>query len=200
MYRLLTSLALFLCLAHTGNAQLSADFTLGKLGGCSPLVVSFQATTNSPNASFTWDLGNGNSATTANPQAIFTTIGSYTVTLTVSAGGQTMSASHVVTVYAPPTVSFTASSNLVCSTPVNFSGVGQAADGSSLTGWLWDFGDGSSQQTTATPTHTFSGQGLFTVSLTVSDDHGCTAIVLQPNLIKVLPPLTAGFGSDKSVV
>jgi gliding motility-associated-like protein len=200
MHRLLTSLALFLCLAHTGNAQLSADFTANHLGGCSPLVVSFQATTNSSDASYAWDLGNGNSASTANPQAIYTTTGSYTVTLTVSSGGQTMSASHVVSVYAPPTVAFTASNNLVCSTPVNFTASGQAADGSGLTGWLWDFGDGSSQQTTATPTHTFSGQGLFTVSLTVSDNHGCTASVLQPNLIKVLAPLTAAFGSDKSVL
>jgi len=200
MYRLLTSLALFLCLAHTGNAQLSADFTMSTTGGCSPVLVSLQAITNQPNTTFTWDLGNGNTATTANPQAIFTTTGSYTVTLTVSANEQTMSASHVVTVYAPPTVNFTASSSVVCSTPVNFTASGQAADGSALVSYLWDFGDGTAQQTTATPTHTFAAQGMMTVSLTVADNHGCTASALQPNLIRVLPPLTAAFTADKSVL
>lgn len=202
MYRLLTSLCLFLCLAPRGLAQLSVDFSNSKSGGCSPLVVTFTPTLygSSAGATYQWDLGNGNTSTTANPQAIYTTVGTYTVTLTVSSGGRSASASHPVTVYASPTAGFAASANLVCSTPVTFTSNSQAGDGSYLTGWLWDFGDGSTQNASSTVTHPYTTVGTMTVSLTVSDNHGCTASATQSNLIKVLPPLTAGFTSDKQVL
>jgi len=204
MNRLLSFIVLFLCLAHPGKAQLSVDFTVDHAGGCSPLVVSFHPTINGPAANFQWDLGNGNSATTATPQAIYTNSGTYTVTLRVSIGGQTMSASHVITVYAPPSVSFSASSNLVCSTPVSFTSNAQSGGvgggGGPITGYLWDFGDGSTQYGGPAVTHSFVTQGMMTVSLTVSDDHGCTASVIQPNMVQVLPKLTAGFSSDRSVL
>lgn len=200
MYRLLISTVLFLCLAHPGKAQLSVDFTADHLSGCSPLVVSFHPTLNSSAADYQWDFGNGNSAKTATPQAIYTSTGTYAVTLTVTIGGRTLSAFHSVTVYGSPSVSFSASSGLVCSTPVNFNAMGQAADGGALTGYLWDFGDGSTQYGGASVNHTFLAQGMMTVSLTVSDNHGCTASAIQPNLVQVLPKLTAAFTSDKSVL
>ena len=195
MNRLLSFIVLFLCLAHPGKAQLSVDFTVDHASGCSPLVTSFYPTINNSSASYQWDLGNGNSATTATPQAIYTTPGIYTVTLTVTIGGRTMSASRAVTVYANPSVTFSASSALVCSSPVSFT-----ASGGAFTGYLWDFGDGSTQYGGSTVTHSFATQGMMTVSLTVSDDHGCTASVSQPNIVQVLPKLTAGFTSDKSVL
>jgi len=200
MYRLLISTVLFLCLARPGQAQLSVDFTVDHSSGCSPLVAGFRPTFNSPAAAYQWDLGNGNSATTATPQAIYTAPGTYTVTLTVTLSGRTLSASHAITVYAPPSVAFSASTHLVCSTPVSFTANGQAADGSALTGYLWDFGDGSTQYGGAAINHSFLGQGMMTVSLTVSDIHGCTASAIQPDLVQVLPKLTAGFNSDKSVL
>jgi len=209
MYRLLSFIVLFLCLAFPGKAQSSVDFTMDHSSGCSPLTVSFLATLNNPNAGYQWDLGNGNSATTASPHAIYTAPGSYTVTLTVTLGNRTMSASHVVMVYAAPSVSFSASTSLVCSTPVSFTasaqaggtgtGGGPGADGS-ITGYLWDFGDGSTQYGGSTMNHSFLEQGMMTVSLTVSDNHGCTASAIQPNIVQVLPKLTAGFNSDKSVL
>lgn len=40
--------------------------------------------------------------------------------------------------------------------------------------FLWDFGDGTTS-TEATPTHTYEATGEFVVSLTVTDEWGCTA-------------------------
>lgn len=46
--------------------------------------------------------------------------------------------------------------------------------GDTLTAYVWDFGDGSPTETTATPTtsHTYSADGTYTASLTVRDNHG----------------------------
>jgi gliding motility-associated-like protein len=202
MYRLLISITLFLCLAHPGKAQLGADFTADQSIGCTPLVVSFRSSLYGPaaGAGYQWDLGNGNTAATANPQAIYTQPGTYTVTLTVTVNGEKLSASHPITVFAAPSVQFGASANLVCNTPVIFTATGQAADGGSLTGWLWDFGDGSTLNGGSTLSHSFLEQGLMTVSLTVSDIHGCTASAIQPNIVQVLPSLTAAFTPSQSVL
>jgi gliding motility-associated-like protein len=201
MYRLLTTLFLLLCLTYTGEAQLSVDFSLNKSGGCSPLLVQYNALIygTARDASFQWDLGNGNTATGVNPQAIYTSIGTYTVTLTVTAGGQSYTASHPVTVYAPPTAAFSSSASLVCSTPVTFTSSSQAGDGY-LAGYLWDFGEGTTQQGSSIQTHSFVSEGSMTVSLTVTDNHGCTASATQPNLVQVLPKLNPVFGSDKQVL
>jgi hypothetical protein len=42
-----------------------------------------------------------------------------------------------------------------------------------VTGWLWDFGDGFISQLAA-PEHTYSGPGIYTVSLTARNSQGCT--------------------------
>ena len=68
-------------------------------------AINFSSRVYAPNLTptYQWDFGNGNSAVTANPEAIFTDVGTYTVTLTVIAGGQIAKATHTVTVYPAPT-------------------------------------------------------------------------------------------------
>lgn len=44
--------------------------------------------------------------------------------------------------------------------------------------YLWDFGDGNTS-TQAAPNHTYTAAGLYTVSLTVTDANGCSAMSTQ---------------------
>ena len=46
-----------------------------------------------------------------------------------------------------------------------------------VTGWLWDFGDGSVQATDQNPVHTYASAGSYNVSLTASNAAGTATIV-----------------------
>jgi subtilisin family serine protease len=70
----------------------------------------------------------------------------------------------------PPIASFTyLCDGLSCS----FDGGGTIDGDGSISGYVWDFGDGGSA-TGVTPAHTFSSDGNYAVTLTVTDDDGAT--------------------------
>ena len=50
------------------------------------------------------------------------------------------------------------------------------SDGGTIASYTWDFGDGSAPETTTSPTvsHTYAAAGDYQVSLTVTDDEGCS--------------------------
>ncbi len=70
------------------------------------------------------------------------------------------------------------------------------------TDWLWDFGDGSAS-IEQNPSHTYLTEGVFTVTLTVSNEFGEDSLVKE-NLITVLPPEIPGksftFGCKKNLI
>ncbi|MEZ5004176.1 MAG: PKD domain-containing protein [Chitinophagales bacterium] len=73
------------------------DSTVTTITAYTPLVANFTASVNGPVASFsntstnatsyTWSFGDGDSSTVASPTHVYTTSGTYTVTLTASADG-----------------------------------------------------------------------------------------------------------------
>src|SRR3954471_3541485 len=103
-------LMLFLCGIANANA---ASFTADQTVGCTPLSVQFTAS--APGAvSWYWNLGNGNSSTLANPANIYTSPGSYTVTLIAYDAlghADTVRFTNYITVVPRPTAGFISSSN-----------------------------------------------------------------------------------------
>ena len=232
MRRLLTFfLILFIFCHERAMAQLSVDFTSTKSGGCSPVVVSFTpivsgvpggggaggggvgggggaggGATGAGSLTYSWDLGNGNTTTIQTPEAFYTVVGSYPVVLTVSDGSQTLTATHTITVYAPPSISFTASAAVVCGTPVTFTGNTDGGQGRSISSWLWDFGDGTTTSQGPSATHLFSAPtgaapGIEeSVALTVTDNFGCTASLTQAAVVQDFPTLNTGFTVSAAVL
>ena len=214
MPRLLTLILVLCSFCCQGvMAQLSVDFSTDRSGGCSPVVVHFtpivyeaSGAGSGSSLTYSWDLGNGNTATIATPEAVYTTKGTYTVTLTVNNGAQTLTATHTITVYPPPSVNFTASAATVCGTPVTFTGNTDGGQGRSITSWLWDFGDGATISQGPATTHEFfaptgTAPGIEeNVALTVTDNYGCTASLYQPSIVQVMPALAVNFSSDKTVL
>jgi alpha-tubulin suppressor-like RCC1 family protein len=59
--------------------------------------------------------------------------------------------------------------------PVQFNGLLSSDPDGAVVEWQWDFGDGSAGFG-PTPTHAYAAQGVYTVTLTVRDDRGSTAL------------------------
>jgi len=125
--------------------------------------------TNNP-ASWNWDFGDGESSTSQNPTHIYSNAGTYDVSLTVtnSYGNNTETKTDYITVGDPPAAAFTASKTLAT--------VGESiqfTDQSSNNpeSWSWDFGDGNTS-TEQSPSHNYSTEGTYTVSLTVTNTYG----------------------------
>jgi PKD repeat protein len=139
--------------------------------GTSPLTVQFaDSSTNTP-TSWAWSFGDGGTSTEQNPSHIYTTAGSYTVTLTATntAGSDTVSEAAYITVTdTEPVASFTANATYG-TTPlaVQFN---DTSTGSPTT-WTWLFGDGGSS-TDQNPVYEYTDSGNYTVTLTVANSVG----------------------------
>ncbi len=131
-----------------------------------------------------WNFGDGQTATTQNPQHTYTTAGSYTVSLTVrtSLGCEQSSSATVIVVNALPIVDFITPSFCLSDITASFPNQSTNADGSTtnLT-YAWNFGDAlkstPSNPNTATsrnPTHNYSDPGDYLISLEVSTAEGCS--------------------------
>ncbi|MEO5892704.1 MAG: PKD domain-containing protein, partial [Ferruginibacter sp.] len=184
-----------------GTAQLTADFSTDKTGGCKPLAISFsnQTTGASINATYFWDFGNGNTSALLNPGAIFKDELVYNVTLTVKDGNSSSSKTKQITVSPPPTADFTASPVKGC-LPVQVDFV-TTSTGNEINNFTWDFGDGNILQAgSALQSHTYSVPQKATVSLTISNNFGCTQTVVKQSLVNILPAIQASFSASKTTL
>ncbi|SIS82960.1 PKD repeat-containing protein [Zobellia uliginosa] len=124
---------------------------------------------------YEWNFGDGTAnSTDPDTSHTFTSVGVYTVVLTVIDDGNLIgTASTTITVSAPPNTGPTA---VAAVTPLNganslsFNFDGSASnDLEGSLGYLWDFGDGNTA-TTAIVNHSYALAGVYDVSLTVTDE------------------------------
>jgi len=163
-----------------------ANFSASPSSGCMPLTVSF-SDISAPNPnSWAWNFGDGGTAATQNPTHIYTTPGTYTVSLTAtntSGCTNTKTLNNYITVYAPPVVSFAGSPLMACHAPLN---VNFACSVPNIVSWQWSFGDGSNSSL-QNPSHTYAADGIYTVTLIVTDNHGCSSTLSKTDYIKIGP-------------
>lgn len=163
-------------------------FTASPLSGCTPLTVRF-TDDSEPGAgtirSITWDFGDGNSATGASPSHTFNVAGAFSISTIVENSfgckqGATMP--QYVRVSSTPQINFTADVQASCITPltVNFQSSGPAG----LT-YSWDFGDGSAPSTAQHPSHVYTSEGSYTVSLRARTPEGCENTVTQTAFVVI---------------
>jgi PKD repeat protein len=125
-----------------------------------------------------WSFGDGTTGTGANPTHAYSTIGTYSVSLTVTDTSKlTSAAATTATIKAQPPVPNAGGPYAgFPGTAVDFDGGGSGdPQGETLT-YSWTFGDGS-KGTGENPAHVFAATGLYTVSLTVTDTSGLSSSV-----------------------
>jgi gliding motility-associated-like protein len=145
----------------------------------------FTFTNTTPNAaSVSWDFGDGTGSILSAPQHAYATGGTYPVSLTVTSApdGCTATLVQQVTVGTTPVASFTPQPASGCiDLVVDFA---NSSTGASF--YQWDFGDGNTA-VGATPTHTYTSAGTYTVTLVAENINGCTDTLSMPVVAFPLP-------------
>lgn len=144
-----------------------ASFTASATSGTAPLAVSFNDTSTNGPTSWAWTFGDGGTSTLAAPSHTFTAAGTYTVTLTATNGSGSGSASRTVTVTSGAAAPVARFRGAASGATVTFTD----ESAGSPTSRTWDFGDGTSS-TATNPAHTYTADGVYSVSLTVSNAGG----------------------------
>ncbi len=74
---------------------------------------------------------------------------------------------------------------------VKLSGAGSSDTDGTIAGYSWNYGDNTTLGTGATPTHTYTNAGTYTVTLTVTDDKGATDTATRQVTVTAPPTDTA---------
>jgi len=177
------------------------DFNATPTAGCPPLSTVFNNSSDPVmpgTATYTWNFGDGSSSTAQNPSYTYNPPGQYNVTLIVTNSGGCVSSltkPNYIQVYTPPVADFTANNTFFCYPPAT------AAFTANITGsgpytYNWNFGDGATG-TGATPSHTYTAPGSYTVTLIVTDVNGCKDTLVKPSYIAI-GTITAAFNSPST--
>lgn len=151
---------------------------------CSGNNVQFNNTSTPTNfTAVRWDFGDGTSSTEVSPGKVFTIAGTYNVKLVTTSGLCADSIIKKITILPRPVAAFSATNTVGCSGPLNVSFTNGSTNAVS---YNWNFGDGTSS-TLPNPNHAYSNPGTYTVTLTVTNNVGCTSTEVKNNYVKFLP-------------
>ncbi|MEM2124411.1 MAG: PKD domain-containing protein, partial [Methanolinea sp.] len=182
---LLATLIPVVTFTPTGTPQAEpprAEFTAEPTAGRVPLVVRFTDHSSGVPTSWLWNFGDGESSTEQNPVHEYRSPGVYTVALTVrNAYGTGQKVERdLVKAGTVPTAQFAAiPSEGEAPLTVQFNDLSRGLP----TDYSWDFGDGSGSRA-KNPVHTYTREGEYTVSLTVSNQFGSDTRI-QSGAVKV---------------
>ena len=141
---------------------------------------------------YSWNFGDASASNQANPSHSYSVAGNYTVILTVTdVNGCTSTAIHSFTFPPLPVASFTHQPDL-CSRLISFTN-----NSVNAASYLWDFGDASTS-TAQNPSHLYSSNGNYNVTLITTSASGCSDTLTAPVNVNYFP-VTAAFNYVNTV-
>ncbi len=163
----------------------TAAFTADKTTFCqTPATVNFtNAATGA--VSYQWNFGDGSSSTQTSPSHTYTAYGNYTVTLVAtSINGCTDSiVKSDYIIIGKPVIHF-ASLPVEGCLPYTANFIASISSPDPVASYLWDFGNGVTS-TAASPSYTYTTQGSYTVTLTITTNSGCTETYTMAGAVRV---------------
>jgi gliding motility-associated-like protein len=172
----------------------SPDFSATPAAGCGPLGVQFTDQSGGSPLFWSWDFGNGQTSNQKDPYVVYSSPGSYTVTLIVrnKDGSNAVRKDGYITVYPFPNVAFTSNLQLACApTTIQFTDKTDPRQGS-LVSWKWDFGDGTTSSA-QNPAHSYTQPGYYTIVLTTANSGGCSNTGASVRYIRIVDGIQPNF-------
>lgn len=176
----------------------TARFSYSPQTGAAPLTVNFDGSTSSDNdgtiTQYNWNFGDGLTGAGPQIQHVYQTQGTFTATLTViDNDGKNNSTSHQLVVEPPnipPTARFTANpSKGLYPLTVTLDASSSYDNDGEIIRYDWEVEDEEIPDG-KTIQHTFTEEGLFKVTLIITDNRGASASTsTQINVLGILPPL-----------
>jgi large repetitive protein len=188
--------------SSTSTNSITQDVTPGGAPPASTPVAVFTSNCTNLSCAFTdastdtggtitgwsWNFGDGTPVSTSqNPSHVYAAAGTgYTVTLTVTDNlTDTNAISHNVAPTAAPPPSTPVAAFTTNCTLLSCAFTDTSTDtGGNITGWSWNFGDGTPVSTSQNPTHVYTAAATYNVSLTVTDnltDTNTTHATISPS-------------------
>ena len=172
----------------------TAYFTTNTSEGDAPLTVQFTDRSSGNITDWAWDFDDGNTDSTAGSTThTYTTAGTYNAKLTVTdneSNTNSTTKSIKVNAITPVTPVAKFSANTTSGTApltVSFTDSSENADI-----WAWEFGDGNTDSTAGSTTHTYTTAGIYIVNLTVTNS-------TSSNTNKTSETITVSPNSSSSV-
>lgn len=180
----LTALSSFVAFSQAPTAQ----FTASPLVACVGQPINFTSLSTpggSPITGYSWDFGDGFSASTQNATHAYDHAGTFTVILVASAANGQADAEVkdlYIKINPNPAAAFNTSGN-GCTVPFGVTFTNASATGAGIT-YSWNFGNGQSSTQQNPPMVTYAAAGTFNASLTVTNTNtGCTSNVSHPIVV-----------------
>jgi gliding motility-associated-like protein len=150
--------------------------------------------------SYLWNFGDAssgslNNSILQNPTHNYNTTGPFTVNLQVTSkdGCVSDTMKTLSTVYPQPKAAFTLKTEN-CLNDTTYLTDQSNGQGSTITNWYWNFGDGQSS-TLQNPSHVYASAGAYTITLYIQTDKGCLSDTAKQQVtINLLP--TASFATS----
>ena len=175
-------------------SPVTADFTARESSGEVLLSVTFEDLSGGDPTTWSWDFGDGGTSSKKAPTHVYTSAGTYSVSLGISGpgGSDFTTIDDFVFVTEPlPVIAGFSGTPRVGTVPLSVSFHDESIG--ELTSWHWDFGDGTTS-TLANPTHVYLAPGIHSVSLAVSGPGG-TDVQLQPEFVEAqASPVATPYG------
>jgi gliding motility-associated-like protein len=158
-------------------------------GGCEdqPITFTDQSTQGGSGSisGWNWNANTAGTSTNQNPFFTFPNPGTFNVQLIVNnTSGCADTLIQQVTVTGTPNVNFTAPA--VCNGLNTVFTDLTTVNGSTLTNWAWNFGDGTTSGAQNT-THNYTNAGTYNVTLTVTSQEGCVGTAVQSVIVHANP-------------
>jgi len=181
-----------------------ADFTWQPQQPTRNQIVHFYDKSTGDIISWHWDFGDGTTSNEQNPLHQYTSLGTYTVTLTIqTTSGSDSISKNITVINAVPQPKFSYDpANPIEGEQIQFDASSSFDSDGSIVAWQWDFGDGNVASGEVVQ-HAYSVAGTYKVTLTVTDNDGASRSVYKYITVNSpgtnIPPV-AKFEVSKTIV